>query len=480
MTDASDTPRPAPPQSADLPDAGGQTIWGGRFSAKPAELMQAINVSIGFDRRLAPQDLKGSRAHAAMLIETGVISPEDGDKILQGLDAIEQEMAQGAFPFREEFEDIHMNVEMRLKELIGEPAGRLHTARSRNDQVAVDFRLWVREACERSAAQLESLQKALLAKAEAHADAIMPGFTHLQPAQPVTFGHHLMAYVEMFGRDAARFTDARARMNESPLGAAALAGSPFPIDRHMTAQALGFERPTANSLDSVSARDFALEALSAAAICATHLSRLAEEIVLWVTPQFGFIQLSDAFTTGSSIMPQKRNPDAAELVRAKAGRILGSLVGLMTVMKGLPLAYSKDMQEDKPPVFEAFDSLSLSILAMTGMAIDLEPNRERMAVAAGAGYSTATDLADWLVRTLNVPFRQAHHVTGAAVKRAETLGVDLLDLPLAEFQAIEPEITEAVYAVLSPAASVASRNSYGGAAPAQVRAQIERWKERLS
>ncbi|HUO22287.1 MAG TPA: argininosuccinate lyase [Caulobacteraceae bacterium] len=470
--DASDTTARA------APDAG-QTIWGGRFSAKPAELMQAINVSIGFDQRLAPQDLRGSRAHAAMLIATGVISPEDGADILRGLEAIEQEMAEGAFPFRDEFEDIHMNVEMRLKELIGEASGRLHTARSRNDQVAVDFRLWVREACERSAAQLQGLQKALLAKAEAHADTIMPGFTHLQPAQPVTFGHHLMAYVEMFGRDAGRFADARARMNESPLGAAALAGSPFPIDRRMTAEALGFERPTANSLDSVSARDFALEALSAASICATHLSRLAEEIVLWVTPQFGFIKLSDAFTTGSSIMPQKRNPDAAELVRAKTGRILGSLVALMTVMKGLPLAYSKDMQEDKPPVFEAFDSLELALLAMTGMIHDLEPDRARMAAAAGAGYSTATDLADWLVRELNLPFRQAHHVTGAAVKRAETLGLDLPDLPLAEFKAIEPGITEAVYAFLTPEASVASRKSYGGAAPVQVRAQIQRWKERL-
>ena len=465
--------------NAPAPDAG-QTIWGGRFSAKPAELMQAINVSIGVDQRLASQDLRGSRAHAAMLVATGVISKADGDLILQGLDTIENEIATGCFPFREEFEDIHMNVEARLKELIGEPSGRLHTARSRNDQVALDFRLWVREHCDLAARQLQGLQRSLLAKAEANADVIMPGFTHLQPAQPVTFGHHLMAYVEMFGRDASRFEDARARMNESPLGAAALAGSPFPIDRHMTATVLGFERPTANSLDSVSARDFALEALSAASICATHLSRLAEEIVLWVTPQFGFIKLSDAFTTGSSIMPQKRNPDAAELVRAKVGRILGSLVALMTVMKGLPLAYSKDMQEDKPPVFEAFDALSLAILAMTGMIEDLEPNRERMAAAAGAGFSTATDLADWVVRELNTPFRQAHHITGSAVKRAETLGVDLQDLPLAEFQAIEPGITEAVYAVLTPQASVASRKSYGGAAPDQVRAQIQRWKERLS
>jgi argininosuccinate lyase len=457
----------------------GQTMWGGRFSAKPAELMQAINVSIGFDRRLAPQDLAGSRAHCAMLTKVGVISSEDGAKILEGLDLIEQEMACGAFPFRDEYEDIHMNVEARLKELIGEPAGRLHTARSRNDQVAVDFRLWVRDACDRTGAQLHALQRALLAKAETHADTLMPGFTHLQPAQPVTFGHHLMAYVEMFGRDASRFADARARMNESPLGAAALAGSPFPIDRRMTAKALGFDRPTANSLDSVSARDFALEALAAASICATHLSRIAEEIVIWVTPQFNFVTLSDAFTTGSSIMPQKRNPDAAELVRAKVGRILGSLVSLMTVMKGLPLAYSKDMQEDKQPLFEAFDSLSLALAAMTGMVADMEPNTARMAAAAGAGFSTATDLADWLVRTLGLPFRHAHHITGAAVKRAEVLGVDLQGLPLHELQALEPGITGDVYAVLAPAASAASRNSYGGTAPAEVRAQVKRWKEVL-
>jgi argininosuccinate lyase len=389
-------------------------------------------------------------------------------------------MATGCFPFRAEYEDIHMNVEARLKELIGEPAGRLHTARSRNDQVALDFRLWVRDACDRTVEEIKALQRALVAKAEPNADALMPGFTHLQPAQPVTFGHHLMAYVEMFARDASRFAGARARMNESPLGAAALAGSPFPIDREMTAKALGFDRPTANSLDSVSSRDFALEALSAASICATNLSRLAEEIVLWMTPQFGFIALTDAFTTGSSIMPQKRNPDAAELVRAKIGRILGSLVSLMTVMKGLPLAYSKDMQEDKQPVFEAFDALSLSLAAMAGMIADLEPNRERMAAAAGAGFSTATDLADWLVRKLNLPFREAHHVTGSAVKRAEALGVDLPGLPLAEMQALHPGITADVYDVLSPAASAASRTSYGGTAPASVRAQIQLWKERLS
>ncbi|MFN3856161.1 MAG: argininosuccinate lyase [Caulobacter sp.] len=472
MTDDSSKTSPSNP--------AGQAMWGGRFSAKPAELMQAINVSIGFDRRLAAQDLAGSKAHAAMLARTGVISSEDEAQIQQGLSAIEGEIAAGAFPFRDEYEDIHMNVEARLSELIGEPSGRLHTARSRNDQVALDFRLWVRDACDRTAAQLRDLQRALLAKAEAHADAVMPGFTHLQPAQPVTFGHHLMAYVEMFGRDASRFADARARMNECPLGAAALAGSPFPIDRQMTATALGFERPTANSLDSVSSRDFALEALSAASICATHLSRLAEEIVVWMTPQFGFIRLSDAFTTGSSIMPQKKNPDAAELIRAKVGRILGALTSLTVVMKGLPLAYSKDMQEDKVPTFEAFDSLELALLAMTGMVADLEPNREKMAAAAGAGFSTATDFADWLVRELGLPFRQAHHLTGAAVKAAETRGVDLADLSLDELKALDPRITEGVYSVLTPAASVASRRSHGGTAPDQVRAQVARWKEVLS
>ena len=459
--------------------AEGQAMWGGRFSAKPAELMQAINVSIGFDKRLAAQDLAGSRAHAAMLRKAGVISSEDEAAIQGGLSRIEAEIAEGTFPFRDEYEDIHMNVEARLRELIGPAAGRLHTARSRNDQVALDFRMWVREACHRTAEQLQALQRALVAQAEAHADTLMPGFTHLQPAQPVTFGHHLMAYVEMFGRDASRFTDAAARMNECPLGAAALAGSPFPIDRHATAKALGFDRPTANSLDSVSSRDFALEALAAGAICATHLSRLAEEIVIWMTPQFGFIALSDAFTTGSSIMPQKKNPDAAELIRAKVGRVLGSLTQLTMVMKGLPLTYSKDMQEDKVPTFEAFDALELSLAAMAGMVADLEPNAERMALAAGAGFSTATDLADWLVRTLDMPFRDAHHVTGAAVKRAETLGVDLPGLPLAELQAIEPRITAAVYEVLTPEASAASRKSYGGTSPEQVRAQIARWKETL-
>jgi len=469
--DSSDAPK--------TPAKAGQAMWGGRFTEKPAELMQAINVSIGFDRRLAAQDLAGSRAHAAMLRKVGVLSSDDEAAIQNGLAAIEGEIADGSFPFREEFEDIHMNVEARLRELIGAAAGRLHTARSRNDQVALDFRMWVREACDRTAGQIKALQRALVAKAEAHADAVMPGFTHLQPAQPVTFGHHLMAYVEMFGRDASRFADARARMNESPLGAAALAGSPFPIDRHDTAQALGFARPTANSLDSVADRDFALETLAAGSICAIHLSRLAEEIVIWMTPQFGFVRLSDAFTTGSSIMPQKKNPDAAELVRAKVGRLLGAFTQLAVVMKGLPLTYSKDMQEDKVPTFEAFDALELSLLAMAGMVADLEPNRERMAQAAGSGFSTATDLADWLVREAGLPFRDAHHVTGAAVRRAEQLGCDLPGLPLSELQALHPQITQEVYRVLTPESSVASRGSYGGTAPDQVRAQVQRWKEIL-
>ncbi|MFN3352760.1 MAG: argininosuccinate lyase [Brevundimonas sp.] len=478
MTSSSDAPSAA--GVAPRGSGEGQTLWGGRFSAKPAEIMQAINVSIGVDQRLWEQDLKGSRAHCRMLVAKGIVSADDGAAILDGLDRIEAEIRDGTFPFRDEFEDIHMNVEVRLSELIGAPSGRLHTARSRNDQVATDFRLWVRDACDRTLDQLRALQHALLDKAEAHAGDLMPGFTHLQPAQPVTLGHHLMAYVEMFGRDHGRFADARARMNESPLGAAALAGSPFPIDRHATAAELGFDRPMANSLDAVSDRDFALESLSAASICAGHLSRLAEEIVIWMTPQFGFVTLPDELTTGSSIMPQKRNPDAAELVRAKTGRITGSLIALTTVMKGLPLAYSKDMQEDKPPVFEAFDALDLALTAMTAMVSALRPNLERMRQAAGSGYSTATDLADWLVRELNLPFRQAHHVTGAAVKRAEALGVDLEQLPLEELTALEPRVTEAVYKVLSPEASCASRLSYGGTAPDGVRARIAEWRSRLS
>jgi argininosuccinate lyase len=458
----------------------GHSLWGGRFAAKPADLMRRINASIDVDRRLAGEDIAGSRAHAAMLARTGVISQADEAAIQEGLTRIEGEIAKGVFPFREDLEDIHMNIEARLTELIGPPAGRLHTARSRNDQVALDFRLWVREACARTAGALADLQRTLLVRAEAEAATLMPGFTHLQSAQPVTFGHHLMAYVEMFGRDASRFDDARRRMNESPLGAAALAGTAFPIDRTATARALGFAGPTANSLDSVSARDFALEALAAATICATHLSRLAEEIVLWTSPGFGFVALSDAFTTGSSIMPQKRNPDAAELVRAKVGRILGSFTALAVVMKGLPLAYGKDMQEDKAPTFEAFDALELSIAATSGMIADLEPRRERMARAAAEGFSTATDMADWLVRVLGVPFREAHHVTGRAVARAEALGCGLADLPLNELQALAPGFTDDIYSVLSVAASVASRSSYGGTAPAQVREQVARWKAKLS
>ncbi|MFP1130750.1 argininosuccinate lyase [Asticcacaulis sp. W401b] len=462
------------------PNSAGQKMWGGRFSAQPDAIMQAINVSIEVDKRLWAQDIAGSRAHAAMLAKQGIISAEAAEEIDAGLQTIIAEIEAGTFPFRAEYEDIHMNVEARLRELIGATAGRLHTARSRNDQVATDFRLWVRDRVDYTIAQLRDLQKALVTRAEDYADALMPGFTHLQPAQPVTFGHHLMAYVEMFGRDATRFEDARKRMNENPLGSAALAGSPFPIDRHMTAQALGFDRPTANSLDGVSDRDFALESLSHAAICAGHLSRLAEEIVIWTTPQFGFIRLSDAFSTGSSIMPQKRNPDAAELVRAKTGRINGALIALTTVMKGLPLAYSKDMQEDKPPVFEAFESLDLALAAMTGMVRDLSANLERMKAAASSGFSTATDLADWLVRTLNMPFRDAHHVTGAAVKLAEGQGVDLSQLSLADLQKLEAGITEDVYSVLTPEASAASRLSYGGTSPVRVREQIQRWKEILA
>jgi argininosuccinate lyase len=460
--------------------SGGQSMWGGRFAVKPDAIMQAINVSIGVDRRLAGEDIAGSRAHAAMLARAGVISSADAGAIQRGLDAVEAEIADGSFPFREEFEDIHMNIEQRLSELIGEASGRLHTARSRNDQVALDLRLWVRDACDRAGEALQALQHALIAKAEVYASTTMPGLTHLQPAQPITFGHHLMAYVEMFGRDAARFADARARMNESPLGAAALAGTSFPIDRAATARALGFDVPMANSMDAVSSRDFALEALSAATISALNLSRLAEEIVIWCSPQFGYIRLSDAFTTGSSIMPQKRNPDAAELVRAKSGRVLGAFTGLAVVMKGLPLAYGKDMQEDKAPVFEAFDAFELALAAMTGMVADLTADEARMAAGAAAAFSTATDLADWLVRTLDMPFREAHHIAGRSVARAEALGLnDLAALPLVELRAIEPGIDASVYDVLTPGASAASRASYGGTAPTQVMAQIKRWTEKL-
>jgi len=458
----------------------GQKMWGGRFSDKPSDIMQAINVSIGFDKRMAKQDVRGSKAHADMLAACGIIADTDNAAIQQGLDDILLEIQAGTFPYRDEFEDIHLNIEARLSELIGETAGRLHTARSRNDQVATDFRLWVRERLDGFDESIVNLQKALLAQAEAHTDTLMPGFTHLQVAQPVTFGHHMLAYVEMFSRDRSRFTDARRRMNESPLGAAALAGTPYPIDRDITAAVLGFDKPMNNSLDAVSARDFALEALSCASICATHLSRLAEEVVIWTSAQFAFTALSDKFTTGSSIMPQKRNPDAAELVRAKVGRISGALISLTIVMKGLPLAYSKDMQEDKEPVFEAFDALSLALAAMAGMVTDLTPNKDNIEKAAGSAFSTATDLADWLVRELGLPFRQAHHATGEIVALAENQDKALHEVSLADMQSVKPQIHAGVYDVLSAANSVASRTSYGGTAPDNVTAQVKLWRERLT
>jgi argininosuccinate lyase len=454
-------------------------MWGGRFAASPAEIMQEINVSISFDKALAPQDIRGSKAHAAMLGEAGIITKTDAREILRGLDQVAAEIADGSFTFSRALEDVHMNVESRLKELIGTPAGRLHTARSRNDQVATDFRLFVRDAADGIIEAIGALQAALVAKAEAHAATVMPGFTHLQPAQPVTFGHHLLAYVEMLGRDRGRFVDARRRLNECPLGSAALAGTSFPIDRAKTAEVLGFDRPMANSLDGVADRDFALEILAAASITAVHLSRFAEEIVIWMTPQFGFIQLSDRFTTGSSIMPQKRNPDAAELVRAKVGRIAAAFQGLLMVMKGLPLAYSKDMQEDKEATFDALSSLRLGLAAMTGMVADLEPVKEAMRAAAGRGYSTATDLADWLVRELKMPFREAHHVTGAIVKAAEERGLELEKVPLDIMQAIEPRISNGVYSVLSVENSVKSRKSYGGTSPQNVAKMARAWARRL-
>ncbi|MCC0071350.1 MAG: argininosuccinate lyase [Rhodobacteraceae bacterium] len=462
-----------------MTDRTQNAMWGGRFAAGPDAIMEAINASIGFDRRLYAQDIAGSRAHAAMLAERGIISDSDAAAIREGLLTVLSEIEGGNFAFSTALEDIHMNVEARLKEVIGEPAGRLHTARSRNDQVATDFRLWVRDQCDAAVGGLAALKKALLAQAEAGADWVMPGFTHLQTAQPVTWGHHMMAYVEMFARDAGRFRDARARMNECPLGAAALAGTSFPIDRHMTATALGFDRPMANSLDAVSDRDFALEFLSAAAICAVHLSRFAEELVIWSSAQFRFVALSDRFSTGSSIMPQKKNPDAAELIRAKIGRILGATVALFTVMKGLPLAYSKDMQEDKEQVFDAADTLMLALAAMEGMVRDMTATRENLERAAASGFSTATDLADWLVRSLGLPFREAHHVTGSLVALAEKRGCDLPDLTLHEMNSVHGGITQEVYSVLGVHNSVASRQSYGGTSPDQVRAQIARWKQRL-
>ena len=449
--------------------------WGGRFAAGPAAVMQDINASIGFDQRLWRQDIAGSLAHAAMLARCGIVSAADEGNIRAGLEGIAAEIESGRFPFSAALEDIHMNIEARLTERIGEAGKRLHTARSRNDQVATDFRLWVRDAIDGLDAQVADVMRALAARAAAHAADPLPGFTHLQTAQPVTLGHHFLAYVEMLSRDRGRLADCRRRLNESPLGAAALAGTSFPIDRVMTAASLGFDRPMANSLDAVSDRDFALEFLSAAAISAMHLSRLAEEIVIWCSAPYRFIRLSDAFTTGSSIMPQKRNPDAAELVRAKTGRITGALVALLTVMKGLPMAYAKDMQEDKQPVFDAADAWALSLAAMAGMVRDLAPDTERMRVFAGSGFATATDLADWLVRVLKLPFRTAHHVTGRLVATAEARGIDLSGLSLADMQAEEPGITADIFSVLTVDASVASRTSHGGTAPVRVAEQAARW-----
>lgn len=455
-------------------------MWGGRFASGPAAIMEAINASISFDRKLYAQDIRGSIAHSEMLAETGIISADDQQKIAHGLNTILKEIEAGQFEFSTRLEDIHMNVEARLAELIGPAAGRLHTARSRNDQVALDFRLWVKDEFHRVAEALRGLIAAFLVRAEEHAATVMPGFTHLQTAQPVTFGHHCLAYVEMFARDLSRVRDAIQRMDESPLGAAALAGTGFPIDRHQTARALGFREPTRNSLDSVSDRDYALEFLSVAAISATHLSRLAEEIVIWSTPQFGFVRLSDSFSTGSSIMPQKKNPDAAELVRAKTGRVSGHLIGLLTVMKGLPLTYSKDMQEDKEAVFDAAETLDLMLAAMTGMVGDMTINVAAMKKAAGSGYSTATDLADWLVRTLGLPFREAHHVTGRAVALAENKKVGLEKLTLEDLQSIHEGISQDIFSVLSVQNSVKSRTSFGGTAPSEVRKQIRYWKKRLA
>lgn len=452
---------------------------GRAFRLRPGCNNGRNQASIAFDQKLYTQDIQGSLAHAAMLADTGIISTEDRDKITGGLNTILSEIEQGSFSFSRQLEDIHMNIESRLTDLIGSAAGRLHTARSRNDQVALDFRLWVRGELEKTQDALTKLINAFLDRAEEHADTVMPGFTHLQTAQPVTFGHHCMAYVEMFGRDRSRVHDALARLDECPLGAAALAGTGFPIDRHQTAQALGFSTPTRNSIDTVSDRDFALEFLGLASICGTHLSRLAEEIVIWSTPQFGFARLSDAFSTGSSIMPQKKNPDAAELVRAKTGRINGALIALLTVMKGLPLAYSKDMQEDKEQVFDAAETLELAIAAMTGMMRDMHIMVDGMKAAAGSGYSTATDLADWLVREAGLPFRDAHHATGAAVAMAESCGCGLADLPLADLQTINAAINEKVYSVLTVEASVASRTSFGGTSPQNVRTQIAWWRAQL-
>ena len=462
-----------------MSDNTSNKMWGGRFADGPDAIMQAINVSIGFDQRLAKQDIEGSLAHVAMLAAQSIISQSDSNAIQDGLGSVFSEIEAGKFQFSEALEDIHMNIEARLKDIIGDPAGRLHTARSRNDQVATDFRLWVRDQLDAAQLAVRVLMEALISQAEAGADWVMPGFTHLQSAQPITWGHHMMAYVEMFGRDLDRLGDARRRMNQSPLGAAALAGTSFPIDRAMTAKALGFDAPCANSLDAVSDRDFALEFLSAASISAMHLSRLSEELVIWSSAQFRFVNISDRFSTGSSIMPQKKNPDAAELVRAKIGRIFGANVGLMMVMKGLPLTYSKDMQEDKEQVFDAADNLLLALAAMSGMVLDMQALPENLKASAGAGFATATDLADWLVREQNMAFRDAHHVTGALVALAEKKSCDLQDLSLHDMKTVHSNINKDVYSVLGVENSVASRQSYGGTAPNQVRMQIARWKEKL-
>lgn len=454
-------------------------MWGGRFASGPDAIMEEINASIDFDKRLYSQDITGSIAHARMLAATGILTDKDRDAILAGLDKVRGEIEQNTFNFSRSLEDIHMNIESRLTEIIGEAAGRLHTARSRNDQVATDFRLYVRDTADMLMSQIGALQLALVTRAEEEAETFMPGFTHLQSAQPVTFGHHLMAYVEMFSRDYSRLADARARMNESPLGAAALAGTSFPIDREMTASELGFDRPMANSLDAVSDRDFVIETLAAASLCAMHLSRFAEELVIWSSAQFNFVRLSDKFSTGSSIMPQKRNPDAAELVRAKMGRIIGALSSLLLVMKGLPLAYSKDMQEDKEIAFDAFDSLSLSLAAMTGMVGDLTVNRENMGKAAGSGFSTATDIADWLVREADVPFRDAHHITGRVVALAEKKGCALEGLNIEDLKSVDERIDSRIFNILSVGKSVASRTSFGGTAPKNVKAQAKAWRARL-
>jgi argininosuccinate lyase len=454
-------------------------MWGGRFASGPSEIMEEINASIGYDKRLYNQDIQGSIAHAEMLVDAGILSKSDCKKIINGLKQIKQEIEADQFTYSRQLEDIHMNVESRLRELIGDAAGRLHTARSRNDQVATDFKLYVRDTIDHFINQLATLQLALAKKAEEHADVVMPGYTHLQTAQPVTFGHHCLAYVEMLGRDATRFKDARKRLNECPLGAAALAGTSFPINRKMTAKALGFDRPTANSLDSVADRDFILETLSTASISAIHLSRFAEELVIWSSAEFNFIKLSDSFTTGSSIMPQKRNPDAAELIRAKVGRIIGAFNGLSMVMKGLPLAYSKDMQEDKEMAFDALDNYSLALAALTGMIEDMLPNEEKMAASAGGGFSTATDIADWLVRVINLPFRDAHHVTGSIVALAEKQDLRLHELTLEDMQSVEPKITKDIFNVLSVENSVKSRKSYGGTAPTEVRKMAKKWIKSL-